>query len=356
MRNANTRRPLYQEVRNRIAQGIANGHYPVGSELPSIAEMNRLYAASPSTIARVIELLRGERLIRCSQGRRPRVRQTGRQRDCFRIAILLDTPDRNCVYDYTDGASTWLLHQKIMQRLLRDHHPVINLSYRYDWEAHCDHIDGVVALEARGECRREPDKLRKYGIPCVKFAYFLPDPPASNTLTLDYAPAMAQIAIYFLSNGCKAVFINDLEYPENGAKSRTEALRQTLSGHGFPSERIFTRHFPPMQFTPDDLMEIRAYLLRTAGPVGILTAGDMQTSQILELAADCRLTLKKDFFVVGISGLPESTRCNPVLSTIEIPFDNLADQIVNMLYQLLQNHVDEIASQLIPLRFAPRGT
>lgn len=356
MKTAVPRRPLYQELRNRIAQEIANGRYPAGSELPSLAEMSRLYAASPGTVARVIELLRGERLIHCHKGRRPRVRQPGKLRGGCRIAILLDAPDRDGVHDYHDGPSTWRVHQNILQRLLRDRNPAINLSYRYDWEHHLDHIDGVIALEAHRSHYHEPDKLQTYGIPCIRVANFLPEVPPCNTLTLDYAPAMTQIATYFLANGVKSVFINELDRSEHGEATRTDDFRQTLLNHGFPPERIRTEHYREMQFAPETLAAVRAFLTRMPGPVGVLTAGDLQAEQVVELASECGLTLKKDFFAVGISGLPELALGDPALSTIEIPFGELADRAVNMLYHLIRDHVAETANIHIPLRFHPRGT
>lgn len=349
-------RPLYQELRNRIAQEIANGRYPAGSELPSLAEMSRLYAASPGTVARVVELLRRERLIHCRKGRRPRVARSGGQRDGRRIAILLNAPDRDGVHDYADGPSTWLLHQKILQKLLLDHNPALNLSYRYDWEHHLDHIDGVIALEVHCGRYREPARLRQSGIPCVKVGTFLPEVPANNTLMIDYAPAMEQIATYFLANGVKAVFINEMDRPEPGAPTRTAAFRQALLGHGIAPEHIHTEHFRHIRLLPEALAAVRDWLRRTPGPVGVLTPGDLQAGQIVELGLAEGRTLKKDLFVVGLSGLPESALGEPALSTVEFPFGELAERAVNMLYGLLRDHVTETASVSIPLRFHPRGT
>lgn len=56
-----------------MRQGIADGTYPVGSQLPSRRQVISVYRCSMMTLAHAQDVLEREGLIRVSQGRRPDV-------------------------------------------------------------------------------------------------------------------------------------------------------------------------------------------------------------------------------------------------------------------------------------------
>ncbi len=359
MRTVVKKRPLYQELRNRIAQDIANTRYPAGSELPSLSEMSAMYAVSPGTVGHVITILADEGLIKCRRGRRPRVLPAGNVHRNFRIAVLLDCHDRDCIHDYADGPWAWTLHQEILRRLLEDHNPALNLSYRYDWENHLDNIDGVVALEAYRERLHAPDKLLAYNIPCIRIASFLPEMPQSNTISLDYSRSMRQIATYFLANGVRNFFINDIDPPQPELAdhgSRFSELNHPLEEHGVPPESRTHFYASLMEFTTEHRTAIRNYFQTHPEPIGALLAGDLRARQFIEIALECGRVLKKDVFTVGASGLPEYAMASPALSSLDIPFADMANRAIDMLYDMIRHKTMSCANVSLPVKFHPRET
>ncbi len=59
----------YVQIADDIRERIKSGEYVVGEELPSYAELARIYSCSVSTITRALALLRSEHLVYGEQGR-----------------------------------------------------------------------------------------------------------------------------------------------------------------------------------------------------------------------------------------------------------------------------------------------
>jgi GntR family transcriptional regulator len=65
------RRPLYLTVSDALQQGVREGRWPVGSSLPSEAELSRQFAVSRITVRHALRLLEAEGYIRKARARRP---------------------------------------------------------------------------------------------------------------------------------------------------------------------------------------------------------------------------------------------------------------------------------------------
>jgi GntR family transcriptional regulator len=74
------RRPLYLAVSDALQQGVREGRWPVGSSLPSEAELSRQFAVSRITVRHALRLLEAEGYIRKARARRPVVMASTPQR------------------------------------------------------------------------------------------------------------------------------------------------------------------------------------------------------------------------------------------------------------------------------------
>ncbi len=365
MRTYRINRPLYQELRNRLAQEIASGVYPAGAELPSLAEMAQRYTVSPGTAGRVIELLAEEGLIRCRRGRRPRVAaHTTPARHNFRIAILLDCPDRDGVHPYSEGPWAWTLHQKLLTRLLNDHNPALTLSFRYEWEKQLSGVDGVIALEAYHQLYHEPDKLEKYRIPYIRIqsAALLPELPVTNTVYQDHGASGRQAATYFLAHGVKYVFAQNFEkelWPLRNPHDRLFEFYGMLLDKGIPENHIIRTARNGISFLPDSasMLRLKDLLQRDPEPVGIL-ANDISARYVIDLGLSCRRTLKKDFCVIGSAGLSslDAATPSPAITSISAPFQEMADNALDMLYGMLGRRETHCENRAISGHFQVRDT
>lgn len=60
--------PLYQQVADEIAEGIFNGSYEEGTQIPSTTEISKLYKINPATILKGMNKLVEENLIEKKRG------------------------------------------------------------------------------------------------------------------------------------------------------------------------------------------------------------------------------------------------------------------------------------------------
>lgn len=61
--------PKYMKIKQRLMQDIANGHYPVGTYLPSESELSKLFDASRVTVRMALDLLHEANLVDGHQGK-----------------------------------------------------------------------------------------------------------------------------------------------------------------------------------------------------------------------------------------------------------------------------------------------
>lgn len=55
--------PIYQQIRDRIVEGIARGELRPGQRLPSVRALASAFAINPATVSKAYDLLRAETLV-----------------------------------------------------------------------------------------------------------------------------------------------------------------------------------------------------------------------------------------------------------------------------------------------------
>ena len=62
-------RPKYQQVADELRRAISSGVYPIGSELPSTAQLTRSYGVSTTVVRAAVRELRDEGVVRGQPGK-----------------------------------------------------------------------------------------------------------------------------------------------------------------------------------------------------------------------------------------------------------------------------------------------
>ena len=83
-------RPLYQQVRDALAERIAAGQWKPDAVLPNEGDLAREFSVSPGTMRKALELLEAERLLARHQGRGTFVRNPGSEDQMGRYCNLRD--------------------------------------------------------------------------------------------------------------------------------------------------------------------------------------------------------------------------------------------------------------------------
>ena len=69
METASDGRPLYAQVADDLRIKIADGAYPVGAELPSTPQLQKLYGMSSTVVRAAVRELRADGIVRGQPGR-----------------------------------------------------------------------------------------------------------------------------------------------------------------------------------------------------------------------------------------------------------------------------------------------
>src|SRR5688500_4536118 len=102
-----TRKPRYSEVADQLMLGIVQGHYPLGSSLPSEAELCDRHAVSRHTVREAIRQLQVHGLVTRRQGRGTYVQ---RDHGAAPVGLLMSTVDEVGRY----GQLTHLTQMKML--------------------------------------------------------------------------------------------------------------------------------------------------------------------------------------------------------------------------------------------------
>lgn len=355
------KRPLYQQIRNHIASAVARGEYPPGSALPGIIEFGKYFNASKATVAHALNLLAAEGLIRCRKGSAARVLPPQTRRGHWRIAVTIGNfSEAYSEFPYLGGSTIWTLQQLVLRRLTMDHNPALNLSGS-DWKRHIQDVDGVLMIRPSDYHDGSIEWLQARGLPWVVLETYSKDLLDINFVSLDFAVGAIQAATSLLSRGVRRIYTALMPgAPQMPLDDRFDSFFQTLHEHGFPDDEI--ENWPRLsneygEILPERLDEIVIPALQMAPrPIGILSGSDMQCLGLIQAARRLNLKLKKDIFIIGASGLPESAIRQPALTVLEPPFEKLANAGIAMLYRMLETRVLSVDNLRFPVRLVVRGT
>lgn len=348
--------PQYKVLRNIIAQDIAVGKYPPGSELPCTRELCDMYHISHNTVELAIRLLAEEKLIRRRRGCRAKV-LTPHKKSNLWIAIVDNNPAGDILLSYQESPWMWTISNEITRGLLRDGNVALQLSLCGNWKEHLSKADGVIIVKSNAVvCKLQ--NLKECGLPDIPCVFIDPRavPAADNTIKLDYSLACRQIATYFLVNGVEHFLIYDI-IDCNGEYHRCQEFYRTLAENSVPESSVYKLHRSDGMIPNEKVLKIIAEKLKSlSGRVGVLCSQDIIAGQVCKIAPECGKTLKKDLFVAGISGLPELYSTTPALSSIKVPFEDIAEDCLNMLYDMIARKVDQLPGKVYNLKFCPRDT
>ncbi|MDE1164820.1 MAG: GntR family transcriptional regulator [Pseudomonas sp.] len=92
MLSSDDRLPLYQRLRDELAQQIANNRWRAGEAIPTEAALSVEYSLSVGTVRKAIDMLVSERILERQQGRGTFIRRPQFQSSLFRFFRFM-TPD-----------------------------------------------------------------------------------------------------------------------------------------------------------------------------------------------------------------------------------------------------------------------
>lgn len=347
MRPATGCKTYRQKLYEVLLRRIMFGDYPPGAELPSMGEVAGEYHVSYSLVRQVFKDLEGEGVIHCRNGQSAVVRPNLVEK----LGLVLLATGGDVVYQ--EGPWGWLLAQGISRELLKRQIPLLNVNHIDSREQVWHYLSsGLISLYNRPHDTEYRKLALSTNRPFVFVQSFVQAPP-DNVVHISYREGAEQAAYYLLSHGVKEV-VNimfpsgnfadrpDLDSPNH----RFQPLFRIMLEHGTTPERIHFRVVPDIfsGMTP----ELEALVRRLKRPFGIVTFSDTVAHRVLKGCLEMGLRLKKDFFVIGSSGLPEAAHWEPALTSFHVSFDRIGEKAVDMLLEQRRSGVNRAAPFAVP--------
>ena len=318
---------LPRKIRDDLALQIRSGVLPVGKPLPSFTELCTHYGASRFSVNAAMRLLEAERLIH-TRNRRPALvcKNPAQPRlKCIALASTFPCED----FHYDSSPQVWELYQALLSEAMS--HDCQCLTLRADRLGQLgDHADGAILFGFPHQRFALPDDLGT--VPRVRLSLATDDAP-DNAVSLRRSTGILQSALYFLSHGVKSILLWGL--PDHTKHDVAAIFTATLLEHGIDAQAL-TVHISDAFETEAAYASVREYLAAAPVlPLGILTGGDFSAGGAAQACLEHGLKLKEDFFVVGLTDLPETARRRPALSVQSVPYRELAASSLAMLERLI---------------------
>ena len=138
------------------------------------------------------------------------------------------------------------------------------------------------------------------------------------------------------------------------ARLRERGYRSALKSAGIKVEPGFVR---VGGYQPDSAEEAAQLMLEGDGrPTAIFAANDVSAIAAMETARTLGLVVPDDLSVIGFDNVPESALCEPPLTTIEQPIQQMGFEAVELLIGLIEQRPDLETQRMLPTRLVTRGS
>jgi LacI family transcriptional regulator len=129
------------------------------------------------------------------------------------------------------------------------------------------------------------------------------------------------------------------------AQLREQGYRSALEAAGVPVDEDLIQ---AGDYDPEVAAAQARRLLQTENrPTAVFAANDLSAIAVIEAAAELGLRVPEDLSVVGFDNIPEATRCNPPLTTVEQPIRQMGQQAIEMLIRLIRG--EQLESEHVTL-------
>ncbi len=345
----------YQTTIDVIMRRIVAGEYPPGSPLPSMAVMAEQLGVSRSLMKQVFAALAEQGMI-VRRNRATALAAASVGRKILPIASVWVEADCS----YADGPFGWHEQRHLTQALLSRNFPHLMLSYDNMNDARWRAFPGGVIFMVSGS---DSAQMRRNLILDNSFCHmtmvtYAPH-PEPNQVYLDYRKMLVELADYFCGRQVATlVIVNHDKAMDSDVmdedRNRYAVLYRSMRKRGLPAHAVHlarVRGIAGMP-EPDQLQE----LCRLPRPLGIIANGDFIALNLLRCLEGMRMRCRKDFFIVGASGLPEIAHQPPYLSTFQIPFEEHSVAAVEALLKRMEHPGTDIDPIGIPVKLEINNT
>jgi DNA-binding LacI/PurR family transcriptional regulator len=206
-------------------------------------------------------------------------------------------------------------------------------------------VDGFLLSELQQDDARVK-LLAEAGMPFACFGRTGPALP-QNWVDIDNRQAAAAAVEHVLARGFGRIAYVGYRTPNYWDAERAAGFRDGLAAGGVSAVRA------DVQLVDDANARRKIRSLLSAGrpelrPDAIVTSSDRLAGVVYSVAAELRLRIGQDLAVTGFDGSAAAALMNPRLTTVAIPVDEIARQVVARALRQLDHGPDQEPGELVP--------
>ncbi len=358
-------KPKYLQVYDTIKYQIRSQVYEVGELLPAEGELCAHFETSRPTIAKALNLLSAEGLVRRKAGFGTQVLPP--QITALKVGLLIPQLTQTEIFEPICASITECAHRAGMQ-VIRP--PELGRAEEFQKLAESltkqfisMKVDGVFFTPVEYIQDHEAfnlqiiERLRRAGISVVlldRDVYPWPRQTSYDLIGIDNIEAGFMVAGHLIGNGCRKLAFASEENPAMTVQLRQIGVREALIQNGFRSQDLLNVNFDETQ--PEAAVEA----LRQAGVDGVVCANDATAARLLRVLVDHGIRIPDTMQVCGFDDVKYASLLTVPLTSYQQPCENIGKIAVNTMIARIQ-HPDSPAHRItlkgrLILRDSSRGT
>lgn len=323
---------LQQQLYNQLAGMIMRRELPPGKPLPSTRELARMYQVSSTTVRKVMEQLKREKLIHTRHNRPALAALPERNRKHLRIGVMMyrsPLAAHKDKFTYETGPFGWLLYRSIFLYAKR-----CNISCTLitpDEREKISSLDGIIGIAGNKDFYNSLESSGKVFVSLMSGD----NAGKPGTVLLDRVDAMVKSALYFLSSGAKDFYVVGFQGGNLINQHRLQGFNSTLLEYNVAPERIVDMESSGIDEAAGFEAARRILSGRYELPLAVMLRGDYIARGVIKAFIAGNLEPKKDFFVIGMTDLEESAHWDIPLTVQSCPYEMLGSVAVERLKKFI---------------------
>jgi len=350
--------PRYSQIKSEIIDKIKSGEYEQGEFLPTLTEICNHYNVSMITSQRAFVELAELGYVERRQGRKAIVTLPTSLKVNKSIGIVYAAGDKSKP-DYRHAPWGATILNAIQNTILSDGNIMTLIPENYDYLSIADSLSGYILIDSH--LRTELyDQLKATGKPFVVICPHSVHGVRPNQIAPTYHQAGIELAEHFLRGGMKSfgyLVPHEMgEHAHANLKSRMQSFFETIANYGFNIEnfKFFECGFYQHEAYADMRELLKSGQLKP--PFGLISLGDFIAMGACTALMEAGLQVRKDFMIVGSSGLDVIAQFAPKLSTFVQPLTEMAHQAVALIYDQIRENTTVIPGKGMLVQFIANET
>jgi DNA-binding LacI/PurR family transcriptional regulator len=337
----NVAKPKYLQVYDAIKYQIRNQTYQVGELLPPEAELCAQFEASRPTVAKALNLLSNEGVLRRKAGfgtqvLAPKIAE-------LRVGLLIPQLAQTEIFEPICASITECAYESGM-RIIRP--PELGRASEFQKMAESltnqyigMKVDGVFFTPIEYDKNHEEfnlqiiERLNYAGIAVVlldRDVYPWPRQTPYDLISIDNIEAGFIVAGHLIGNGCRRIGFISEPNPAMTVQLRQIGVREALIQNGYRARDLLNVSFDVNQ------PELAVDTLRQAKLDGVVCANDATAARLLRALVDCGVRVPKDLKVCGFDDVKYASLLAVPLTSYQQPCRDLGKVAVSAMISRIQ--------------------